>query len=257
MEMRANMESIADRISLRRKVLGLTQKQLAEMLHVSDKTVSRWETGKQIPDALTMQDIAKALDMSVSELYGAEDAAVCEKNNEGDETAFYKKIKRIFLLGLIVALVLITGGLGLMYVSYYGLKNNISVSCQIDEFPMYMLTGYDQSIVEWVEYCNTAGEELSHVSALGGDTAYYLFYLPHGCEETEVDYSYRDGLRGKVLTLNFRNVSGQVDDKHYLCYMKFPCEDSIILKTYIDGEAVESYSAYAMFTGLCENILFK
>jgi len=251
------MESIDDRISLRRKVLGLTQKQLAEMLHVSDKTVSRWETGKQIPDALTMQDIAKALDMSVAELYGVEDAAVCEQKNQGDKTASYRRIKRIFLIGLIIALVLITGGLGLMYVSYYGLKNNISVSCQIDEFPMYMLTGYDQSIVEWVEYCNTAGEELSHVSALGGDTAYYLFYLPRGCEETEVDYSYRDGLRGKVLTLNFRNVSGQVDDKHYLCYMKFPCEDSIILKTYIDGEAVDSYAAYAMFTGLCENILFK
>jgi len=251
------MESIADRISLRRKELGLTQKQLAEMLHVSDKTVSRWETGKQVPDALTMQDIARALDMSVAELYGVDDTAVCEQKNQGDKTAFYKRIKRIFLIGFIIALVLITGGLGLMYFSYYGLKNNVSVSCQIDEFPMYMLTGYDQSIVEWVEYCNTAGEELSHVSALAGETAYYLFYLPRGSEETELEYSYSNGLRGSVLTLNFRNVSEQVDDKHYLCYMKFPCEDSIILKTYIDGEAVESYAAYAMFTGLCENILFK
>lgn len=251
------MESIADRISHRRKELGLTQKQLAEMLHVSDKTVSRWETGKQIPDALTMQEIARALNMSVAELYGVEDAAVCEHKNQGDKTALYKKIKRIFLIGLIIALVLITGGLGLMYFSYHGLKNNVSVSCQIDEFPMYMLTGHDQSIVEWVEYCNTAGEELSHVSALAGETAYYLFYLPRGCEETELEYSYSNGLRGRVLTLNFRNVSEQVDDKHYLCYMKFPCEDSIILKTYIDGETVDSYAAYAMFTGLCENILFK
>ena len=251
------MESIADRISHRRKELGLTQKQLAERLHVTDKTVSRWETGKQIPDALTMQEIAKALDLSVSELYGVEDAAVCEQKNQGDKTAFYKKIKRIFLIGLIIALVLITGGLGLMYFSYYGLKNNVSVSCQIDEFPKYMLTGYDQSIVEWVEYCNTAGEELSHVSALGGDTAYYLFYLPRGSETTELEYSYRQGLRGRILSLNFKNLSDRVDDKYYLCYMKFPCEDSIILETYIDGEPVESYGCYAMFTGLCENILFK
>ena len=251
------MESIADRISHRRKELGLTQKQLAERLHVTDKTVSRWETGKQIPDALTMQEIARALNMSVAELYGVEDAAVCEQKNQGDKTAFYKKIKRIFLIGLIIALVLIASGLCLTYVSYYGLKNNTSVSCQIEEFPLYMLTGYDSSIVEWVEYCNTAGEELSHVSALAGETAYYLFYLPRGSETTELEYSYRQGLRGRILSLNFKNLSDRVDDKYYLCYMKFPCEDSIILETYIDGEPVESYSAYAMFTGLCENILFK
>ena len=255
--MRANMESIADRISRRRKELALTQKQLAERLHVTDKTVSRWETGKQIPDALTMQEIAKALDLSVSELYGVEEETKGEQKNEIGKSALYKKIRRIFLIGLVFALVIIASGLCLTYVYYNGLKNNTSVSCQIEEFPLYMLTGYDSSIVEWVEYCNTAEEELSHVSALGGDTAYYLFYLPRGSETTELEYSYRQGLRGRILRLNFKNLSDRVDDKYYLCYMKFPCEDSIILETYIDGEPVESYSAYAMFTGLCENILFK
>ena len=251
------MNSIGERISRRRKELELTQKELAEKLHVSDKTVSRWETGKQIPDALTMQDIAKALDLTVSELYGVEEETMGEQKNEIEKTRLYKKIRRIFLIGLAFALIIISAGLCLTYVSYYGLKNNVSVSCQIEEFPMYMLTGYDSSIVEWVEYCNTAGEELSHVSALAGETAYYLFYLPRGCEDTQLEYSYRHGLRGRVLSLNFKNLSEQVDDKYYLCYMKFPCEDSIILETYIDGEPVESYSAYAMFTGLCENILFK
>lgn len=242
------MKTIAERIVGRRKELGLTQKQLAELLHVSDKTVSRWETGKQIPDALTMQDIARALNMSVPELYGVE----AIQTDNGHNIFLYAKIRKIFCLGVLIAVLLVAGG-------FYAANRelNAQVSCQIDEFPMYMLTGYDQSIVEWVEYCNTAGEELSYVSALAGETAYYLFYLPRGSEETEVDYSYRDGLRGRVLTLNFRNVSEQVDDKYYLCYMKFPCEDSIILKTYIDGEAVDSYAAYAMFMGLCENILFN
>lgn len=242
------MKTIAERIVSRRKELGLTQKQLAELLHVSDKTVSRWETGKQIPDALTMQDIARALNMSVPELYGVE----AIQTDKGHNIFLYTKIRKIFCLGVLIAVLLIAGG-------FYAANRelNSQVSCQIDEFPMYMLTGYDQSIVEWVEYCNTAGEELSYVSALAGETAYYLFYLPRGCEETELEYSYSNGLRGRVLTLNFRNVSEQVDDKHYLCYMKFPCEDSIILKTYIDGEAVDSYAAYAMFMGLCENILFN
>lgn len=242
------MNTIAERIVHRRKELGLTQKQLAELLHVSDKTVSRWETDKQIPDALTMQDIARALNMSVSELYGVETMQV----NVSSKLSLHKKIRKIFCLGVLIAVLLIAGG-------FYAANRelNSQVSCQIDEFPMYMLTGYDQSIVEWVDYCKGAGKELSHLSALGGDTAHYLFYLPRGCDETELEYSYRDGLRGRVLTLNFKNISEQADDMHYLCYLKFPCEDSIILKTYIDGKAVESYAAYAMFTGLCENILFR
>ena len=195
-----------------------------------------------------MQAIAAALDMSIAELYGDEQGSVASEDAVEKQIPF-KKIRKIFCLGLAVATVILLGGM-----ISANRELNSQVSCQIDEFPMYMLTGENQSVVEWVEYCNAAGEEMSHLSALGGDTAYYLFYLPYGCEETEVDYSYRYGLHGRVLTLNFRNVSEQVDDKHYLCYMKFPCEDSIILKTYIDGKKVESYSAYAMFTGLCEMI---
>ena len=246
------MNSIAERIVHKRQELGLTQKQLAELLHVSDKTVSRWETDKQIPDALTMQAIATVLGISIAELYGDEQGSAALNSHEDTKQIPYKKIRKIFCLAFgFAAVILLVGMIAA------NRELNAQVSCQIDEFPMYMLTGYDQSIVEWVDYCNAAGEELSHLSALGGETAYYLFYLPRGSEETEVDYSYRDGLRGRVLTLNFRNVSEQVDDKHYLCYMKFPCEDSFILKTYIDGEAVDSYAAYAMFMGLCENILFK
>ena len=64
------MNTIAEKIVSRRKELNMTQKELAEKLEISDKTVSRWETGKQIPDALAMPEIAKALKISVGELYG-------------------------------------------------------------------------------------------------------------------------------------------------------------------------------------------
>ena len=84
------MNTIAERIVHRRKELGLTQKQLAELLHVSDKTVSRWETDKQIPDALTMQDIARALNISVSELYGVEAMQV----NVSSKSSLHKKIRK-------------------------------------------------------------------------------------------------------------------------------------------------------------------
>ena len=63
-EMRNRMNIIAENIAHRRKELGITQKELAEKLNVSDKTLSRWETGKQISDALTML-VLKALFIAV------------------------------------------------------------------------------------------------------------------------------------------------------------------------------------------------
>lgn len=48
---------------------NLTQMQLAEQLHVSDKAVSRWETGKGFPDVTLIEALAKALGISVAELF--------------------------------------------------------------------------------------------------------------------------------------------------------------------------------------------
>ena len=51
-----------------RKKMGLTQKELAERLHVSDKAVSRWETGKNYPDVETLLRLAVVFDVQVGEL---------------------------------------------------------------------------------------------------------------------------------------------------------------------------------------------
>ena len=67
------MNIIAENIAQRRKELGMTQKELAEKLNISDKTLSRWETDKQVPDALMIPELAKALDMSIGEIYGVEE----------------------------------------------------------------------------------------------------------------------------------------------------------------------------------------
>lgn len=51
-----------------RMILGLTQQQLAERLHVTNKAVSRWETGNAYPDIALLDDLAAALSVSVEEL---------------------------------------------------------------------------------------------------------------------------------------------------------------------------------------------
>lgn len=50
----------------------LTQRQLAETLCVSDKTVSKWETGRGLPDISLLEPLAAALHVSVAELLSGE-----------------------------------------------------------------------------------------------------------------------------------------------------------------------------------------
>ena len=55
-----------------RESKGLTQSALAEKLGVSDKAVSKWETGKGYPDITLLEPIAKTLGVSVAELLAGE-----------------------------------------------------------------------------------------------------------------------------------------------------------------------------------------
>ena len=55
-----------------REKRGLTQASLAEMLHISDKTVSKWETAKGLPDISLVEPLAQALGVSVIELMQGE-----------------------------------------------------------------------------------------------------------------------------------------------------------------------------------------
>lgn len=64
-----------NQISTRRKELGLTQKDLAEKLHVTDKAVSKWERGLNFPDLGLMENLADALDTTPAYLLGLEEAS--------------------------------------------------------------------------------------------------------------------------------------------------------------------------------------
>ena len=55
-------------ISKKRRELCLTQKDLAEKLFVSDRAVSKWETGKSIPDISVMPELCEIFDITVNEL---------------------------------------------------------------------------------------------------------------------------------------------------------------------------------------------
>lgn len=63
-----NAEKTGQLIAAQRRELGLSQTELAEKLHVTDKAVSRWETGRGMPSVDTLEPLADVLGLSVSEL---------------------------------------------------------------------------------------------------------------------------------------------------------------------------------------------
>lgn len=60
-------------IAKKRKEQNLTQEQLAERLGVSNKTISKWETGKCMPDYTVIKSLCEELQVTVSELMDAEE----------------------------------------------------------------------------------------------------------------------------------------------------------------------------------------
>ena len=63
-----NLNKISSLIKKKRKSLGMTQTELANKLFVTEKAVSRWETGKGTPDISLLIPLSKELNIDVSEL---------------------------------------------------------------------------------------------------------------------------------------------------------------------------------------------
>ena len=70
-----NQTAIGSYIAKKRREKNLTQEQLAQQLGVSNKTISKWENGKCMPDYSIIEQLCKELSVTLSELMDGEDAA--------------------------------------------------------------------------------------------------------------------------------------------------------------------------------------
>lgn len=62
--------SMGEIIAAHRKEKGMTQKELADLLNITDKAVSKWERDIACPDTQTIPKLAEILEMSIEELLG-------------------------------------------------------------------------------------------------------------------------------------------------------------------------------------------
>ena len=67
-----NQKKIGEFLKHLRKEKGLTQEQLAEQFYVSSRTVSRWETGSNMPDVDTLIDLADFYSVDIREIIDGE-----------------------------------------------------------------------------------------------------------------------------------------------------------------------------------------
>ena len=68
---------------------GMTQDDLAQKIFVSNKTVSKWENGHGLPDISLMEPLAKALDISVIELFSGSEVQNTNRNSNMKKVQFY------------------------------------------------------------------------------------------------------------------------------------------------------------------------
>ncbi|MBQ4423369.1 MAG: helix-turn-helix domain-containing protein [Clostridia bacterium] len=80
-------------IAEKRKEQGLTQAQLAEALGITDRAVSKWETGRSLPDASVMLELCRLLKITVNDLLNGEVVSM-ERYNETAERNLLEMVKQ-------------------------------------------------------------------------------------------------------------------------------------------------------------------
>lgn len=119
-----NQEEIGKFISSCRKDKGLTQMQLAEMLNITNRAVSKWETGKSCPDVSIMLELCDILGITVNELLSGERIVMEDYQKKAEENLIelqskkekaQKSLFRVELIWLMISLLLMPVHLAINY----------------------------------------------------------------------------------------------------------------------------------------------
>lgn len=97
---------VAKKIAYYRKLEGITQGQLAEILNYSDKSVSKWERGEGIPDAYVLSRIAEHFGVTLNDLTSVEEPKISGKFIKKREFVPYLSVGLVWLVAALVFFIL-------------------------------------------------------------------------------------------------------------------------------------------------------
>lgn len=111
-------------ISTLRKERELTQIQLADIIGISDKTISKWERGAGLPDVSLMMPLCEALEISVNELLSGEKLAESEYKRKAEATIMdlvkeNKENKKRLYQSIVCGIITIIAVLALIVIAAY------------------------------------------------------------------------------------------------------------------------------------------
>ncbi len=101
-------------IAQKRKAAGYTQRQLADILGISDKTVSKWECGNGMPEVSLMLPLCDALHINVNELLSGEDVTDANFKQKAEENMMHlvqekeESKKKIVLAAVVTAMAILS-----------------------------------------------------------------------------------------------------------------------------------------------------
>lgn len=125
-----DLEKISSIIKTKRKEKGLTQEELANKINVTEKAISRWETGRGTPDISLLVPLSNVLGIKVSELLnGKEDKK--EDENIIEIVDYIDKTKRKKNGHVITIATIIYGILLLLYLWYLRVDYNVSSTTKL------------------------------------------------------------------------------------------------------------------------------
>ena len=217
-----------------RKSRGMTQKDFANKYNVTCQAVSKWETGKNMPDMLLIKQIAKDFDISIDEMF------------DGNYTK--KKImKKRYIGGLIVLVIVIL----IMSIILLEKDNSFefkTLSTTCNNFNISGSLSYNKSktaiYISNIEYCG------------GDDNVYYqriecILYESNNSIETRIDEDIYDKTEKIQLDKFLKNVTFSIDNYSQSCKEYWQNSLYLQINAYDSNNKITSYKVPLTLKEIC------
>ena len=181
-------------IALLRKERGLTQKELASLLHVSDKAISRWETGKGFPETGLLMQLSSELEVSVGELLSGERMAQEHIKQQTDQVIVqsFKRSERSATVAICSAVCSVVLVILVLAWIVAAVPKDISAMDFINSSDIYMLYPLGKDNTEsHTEYGGLIYQELDGgyaYDSADGKQRYVFTYIPELSAEPVLSY---------------------------------------------------------------------
>ncbi len=189
----------------------LTQAELADMLYVSDKTVSKWENGKGYPDLSMLEGLAGALGVSVAELLSGKAVSNVNISANMMRSKFYV----CPVCGNVIH------AMGEAVIHCHGVPLTPAQAEETDENHMIFIEGVEDEYFVRIEHEMTKKHYISFVAALSPDRLQMVKLYPEGNAEARFKtsmvkkiffYCNRDGLFFIDVHKSIHGRPGAYDD---------------------------------------------